>query len=150
MKKLIKSILIIISLDAIAQDEYVTSLINELNSIRKNPYVYGKIIEIDLSYISPKQPLLYSNTLSNKACEYLDFMINEYEDLIHSGYPINESLALTYPKSVIRELIIDNNVEDLGHRHHLLGYSKGSSNDSQIGVCYRNDGEFNYVIIWTK
>lgn len=151
MKKLIKIVILgFLPILCNAQDEYIKSLINELNLARQNPSVYGEIIEVDLSYIQPKSKLTYSSTLSNNACIYLDYMISNYDDLVHSGYEINESLALTYPNKVIRDLIEDDGIEDLGHRHHLLSYAKGASSDSMIGICYRKSDYFNYVIIWTK
>lgn len=133
------------------KDNLINSFITEINNARNNPKIYGNIIGIDLSNVQSSNKLIYNKSLSEKAAKYLDKMIEEEEgDLVHSGLNINESLASGNSNTLISSLIKDKNIDDLGHRKHLLGICNPFKDQTEIGIAYCYYEGDCYLIIWTQ
>jgi uncharacterized protein YkwD len=132
-----------------AQDQL---LLQELNAIRANPTAYGQSIGLDLSNVAPSQPLAF-NTLLDSAAQAHSQDMNDQNYFAHitpagqgpdarmsaagfNWYAWGESIAagFTSTDSVLRALIVDQGIPDLGHRIQLLAMSSLFQGQNQVGI----------------
>lgn len=116
-------------------------MIKEINTFRANPPAYAVFIRKYLEGINPDKnqrmaadelfkqlkklkplsPLSVNLTMYKEAREFGMYMVknNIFE---HSNLPYNENLSLGYSniRDAICDLLIDDNVDDRGHRKNLL------------------------------
>ncbi len=141
-------------------------LLERLNDARENPLAYGNAIGLDLSYVSPSQPLAWSPLLGLAAQSHaLDMSTRGYfshttpegvtggQRLTNVGFDWSawgESIAFGFPsaEAALQALIVDAGVPNLGHRSHLLAIDNLFQSQNQIGIGIANasNGTPYYVI----
>ena len=156
----------------IVQNDDAKTAFVYLNKIRQNPDSYSKEIGVDLSDVSPIHQLRWNDTLALVAeeraqdmadrnyCAHVDpegygvnYKINK------AGYKLNklfledksanffESIGCGHENGIelIKELIIDRNTPDLGHRYHLLGIGDWDKNLYEIGIGFVKAKNAEYI-----
>jgi uncharacterized protein YkwD len=149
-----------------------------LNNIRTNPKSYASEIGAFLNKQHPLKALTWNDTLAKVAeAKAMDMAKNNYfghvdkkgygiNHLIDkAGYKLNkewlkhkkdnffESIALGYsgPHEAIKELLIDANDPNQGHRKHLLSQDKFHQKNTDIGIGFvrspTEKGEITYISI---
>lgn len=128
--------------------------LEQLNEARADPAAYGRSIGLDLSNVSPAQPLAISTQLTQAARQHAQDMalrgyfahvtpegVNAGQRISNSGFfwsSYGESLAggTTYPgpTEALRGLVIDAGVPNLGHRKHLLAIDAVFKAQNQVGI----------------
>jgi hypothetical protein len=123
-----------------------------LNDARANPAAYGATIGLDLSGVSPAQPLAFNPLLIQAARLHAQDMsarsyfghttpegLNPGQRLSATGFAWagwGESIAAGYPSpsSALSALIIDAGIPSLGHRRHLLAIDSYFQTHRQVGI----------------
>lgn len=146
----------------------------ELNAVRRNPKLYAQKYKLPaLAKISPRDPLVWDDTLASLAQQKADDMarrnyfghvdkkgkgMNYY--LWQANYPLPsyfskdarannvESIAANSesPAVFIQQLIEDQGVPSLGHRKHLLSLNNESTPATHIGIgiAYNPNSKYKY------
>ena len=153
---------------------------NYLNKVRANPESYSQSIGVNLSDVEARDALKWNNTLVKVAEEKAkDMATRNYFTHVNpdgkainiliseAGYEINpdwysdptlnyfEALASGWGQvetgeSFIDLLIVDDGIQDLGHRKHLLGIGDWNSTLYDCGIGYANNEDSdnkNYICI---
>jgi hypothetical protein len=144
--------------------------LERLNDARANPAAYGASIGVDLSYVSPAQPLAFDTRLIQSARDHSqDMNDNNYfghtgsdgsnpgQRETAAGFPWQswaESIAAGYstPEAALAGLITDSGYSnpDAAHRGHLLGIGPPSGNSAfpaqqEVGVgIVSGSGSYHY------
>jgi len=136
-------------------------LIYLLNKARSDPPAYGKSIELDLSGVAPQRALAVSKELTASSRFRADDMLkrNYFDHVdpdglgpnsraLEFGYALGrnykrdkiinniESICAGYDKAgdILKSLIVDEGIENLGHRKQLLGMQPFHALAREIGV----------------
>jgi hypothetical protein len=136
-------------------------LIYLLNKARSNPSAYGKSIELDLTGVAPQPALAVSKELTASSRFRADDMLkrNYFDHLdpdgtgpnahaLKFGYALGrnykrdkttnniESISAGYDKAadILKSLIVDEGIENLGHRKQLLAMQPFHALAREIGV----------------
>lgn len=146
---------------------------NYLNKLRENPKFVETETGIKDSKIKKIHPLVWNETLAKvaeaKASEmatknyfgHTDKDGNGINILIHNaGYTLNKaflsnksdnffesiSAGLSDGKEIIKDLVIDKNINPPGHRYHLLAVDDFYKNcyDCGIGIAYNENSSYKY------
>jgi uncharacterized protein YkwD len=137
-----------------------------LNQIRSNPSAYSTKLGVNLSYVQPRNALIWIDVVAVVAqAKAEDMARRHYFDhidpdgnginikLYEAGYIMPtawvndpksnyfESLGCGYSnvRELINGLIIDKNTPSLGHRKHLLGINDFWANCYDAGIGYATD-----------
>jgi len=132
-----------------------------LNKARANPLAYGKSIELDLAGVAPQCALAVSKELTASSRFRADDMLkrNYFDHVdpdgtgpnsraLQFGYALGrnykrdkvtnniESISAGYDKAadILKSLIVDEGIENLGHRKQLLGMQPFHALAREIGV----------------
>jgi uncharacterized protein YkwD len=126
--------------------------LEELNAARANPAAYGASIGVDLSGVTPSQPVAFNTQLIQAARDHSQDMNNQgYFDHntpqgLNPGQRITnvgftwtawgESIAAGYTSTsqALQGLITDAGVSDLGHRRQLLAIDAEFLTQNQVGI----------------
>lgn len=137
-----------------------TEFLERLNDARANPAAYGASIGLDLTNVSPSQPLAFDTRLVFAAEQHsLDMNARAYfahntpegvdpgARLTAAGFNWDswgESIAggsvYAQPADALKALIIDAGVPDLGHRKHLLAIDPTFQSETQVGIGVVQNG----------
>ncbi len=141
--------------------------LERLNDARANPTAYGAAIGLDLSGVTPSQPLAFDTRLIQSAHDHSQDM-NDHAYFSHTGSDgldpgqritnagfawtsYGESIAAGYttPEDALKGLIIDNGVPSLGHRKQLLAIDAIFQPQNQVGVGIVQNGSGPYQNYYT-
>lgn len=136
-------------------------LIYLLNKARSDPPAYGKSIELDLTGVAPQHALAVNKELTASSRFRADDMLkrNYFDHVdpdgmgpnsraLEFGYALGrnykrdkiinniESICAGYDKAgdILKSLIVDEGIENLGHRKQLLGMQPFHALAREIGV----------------
>ncbi len=155
-------------------DPQAQLFVYELNLARHDPQTYALSVPIELGDIASRPPLAINGKLVESAHFHAQEMAaHDYFDhqsritgdwpnklARNQGYrlPLRflddsnqiESLAggQSDAKATIDQLVIDEGIESLGHRKHLLGIDRENAANREIGVGYANSTETTYRHYW--
>ncbi|MGF1577975.1 MAG: CAP domain-containing protein [Gemmataceae bacterium] len=142
-------------------------LLERLNDARADPVAYGNSIGLDLSYVSPTQPLAFDTRLIAAAQAHSQDMndarfFSHYSStgaplssrVVAAGYPelsSAESIAAGFAtaEGALEALIVDKPIPSLSHRRHLLAIDQAFKSLDQVGVGIVEGGSGPYVNYFT-
>lgn len=132
-------------------DSTVTNVLTEINTARANPSIYGTKYNLDLRYIEPSNPLELDEDLSIDCYNWALEMANTNTLKHDYSDDNNESVAVTPNiNNLVNIFIIDKNIPDLGHRHHLLAHGSSYKDDTNIGIGIVYSNNKYWIVIRTN
>lgn len=155
----IKYLILLISINCIAQDEMQSYILNEINAYRNDPInkcVKDRILKYDddLKQLKPIYKLKFNKELSTDCFRWAKHISKNFEHDYLDYH--NESIYLGNYAKCVKLLILDipdeNNLSaDYGHRKHLMGMCLPFGDDTRIGIgYYKVRGNIYAIVIRTE